>query len=435
MPEKSRLQTKNATPKPAVSLSQSGLLQRTCACGGVPGLRGECEACASKPLSGQRGTANPAALPNRPSDEQSTAPLQRSSLGGYSFGNLAIEPKERFGIQTKLAIGQSGDKYEQEADRVASQVIQKMNAPASAQSRQGRSLLNQDDEEEKLQTKPSISSLQRSPLIPEDKEDKDKIQPKPILQGREAIAGGEASMDLESAIARARSGGQALDPGLRVQMGQAMGTNFSGVRVHTDAQSDQLNQSIQAKAFTTGQDVFFRQGEYNPGSRGGQELIAHELTHVVQQNGGMVSRTSLKQEELDMKKSPLASTQPNPTNVSYRPVVQRFPVYRSGGATLNNMTPKVKDTEGSKRGLSTFEDPLKAPIKIVKAQIIETDNLPNTLEAVRNGTSEKDTHVSIRPPNDGDRAKLLAWVNAGETSALSQSVLSAVSSTWKPEKK
>jgi Domain of unknown function (DUF4157) len=66
-------------------------------------------------------------------------------------------------------------------------------------------------------------------------------------------------------------------------MGQAMGTDFSRVRVHTDGQSDRLNRSIQAKAFTTGQDVFFRQGAYNPGSRGGQELIAHELTHVVQQ--------------------------------------------------------------------------------------------------------------------------------------------------------
>jgi hypothetical protein len=71
-------------------------------------------------------------------------------------------------------------------------------------------------------------------------------------------------------------------------MGQAMGADFSGVKVHTDSQSDQLNQSIQAKAFTTGQDVFFRQGAYDPGSREGQELIAHELTHVVQQNGSAV---------------------------------------------------------------------------------------------------------------------------------------------------
>lgn len=73
-------------------------------------------------------------------------------------------------------------------------------------------------------------------------------------------------------------------------MEQAFCADFSGVKVHTDGQSDQLNQSIQARAFTTGQDVFFGQGEYNPGSRGGQELLAHELTHVVQQNNNTVNR-------------------------------------------------------------------------------------------------------------------------------------------------
>jgi hypothetical protein len=81
-----------------------------------------------------------------------------------------------------------------------------------------------------------------------------------------------------------------LAENLQRSMGKAMGADFSGVKVHTDSQSDQLNKSIQARAFTTGQDVFFRQGEYNPGSRGGQELLAHELTHVVQQNGHTVQR-------------------------------------------------------------------------------------------------------------------------------------------------
>ena len=114
MTEKSRLQTKNVTPRPSISLSRSGLLQRTCACGGVPGLTGECEGCASQRLSGQQG--NPPALPNRPSEDRSTAPMQGATPGGYSFGNLAIEPKERFGIQTKLAIGQPGDRYEHEAE-------------------------------------------------------------------------------------------------------------------------------------------------------------------------------------------------------------------------------------------------------------------------------------------------------------------------------
>jgi hypothetical protein len=72
----------------------------------------------------------------------------------------------------------------------------------------------------------------------------------------------------------------------------AFGADFSGVKVHTDSKSHELNQSIQARAFTTGQDIFFRQGEYNPGSRPGQELLAHELTHVVQQNGSAVSKKS-----------------------------------------------------------------------------------------------------------------------------------------------
>ena len=99
--------------------------------------------------------------------------------------------------------------------------------------------------------------------------------------------GGEASTDLESSIQSARGSGQSLDANLQRSMGQAMGADFSGVKVHTDSQSDQLNKSIQAKAFTTGQDVFFRQGAYEPSSRGGQELIAHELTHVVQQGNGI----------------------------------------------------------------------------------------------------------------------------------------------------
>jgi hypothetical protein len=68
-------------------------------------------------------------------------------------------------------------------------------------------------------------------------------------------------------------------------METAFDANFSGVKVHTDGESDQLNKSLNSRAFATGQDIFFSQGAYNPGSRDGQELLAHELTHVVQQNG------------------------------------------------------------------------------------------------------------------------------------------------------
>ncbi len=186
-------------------------------------------------------------------------------------------------IQAKLTIGEPGDKYEQEADRVASQVVEQINAPASAQSTQGQSLQRQEEKPEQLQAKPEITTLQRMEEKPEE------LQAKSILQ--RGIAGGEASPDLASAINSARGSGKPLDTGLQRSMGQAMGADFSGVRVHTDTQSDQLNRSIQAKSFTTGQDVFFRQGAYEPGSQGGQELIAHELTHVVQQKQGDVRLT------------------------------------------------------------------------------------------------------------------------------------------------
>jgi hypothetical protein len=68
-------------------------------------------------------------------------------------------------------------------------------------------------------------------------------------------------------------------------MEQAFRSDFGGVRVHTDQQADQLNRSVQAKAFTIGSDIYFRKGNYGPSSAGGQELLAHELTHVVQQGG------------------------------------------------------------------------------------------------------------------------------------------------------
>ena len=90
---------------------------------------------------------------------------------------------------------------------------------------------------------------------------------------------------VESSIQQARGGGQSLDRGVRTQMESSLGTDFSGVRVHTDSRANSLNHSLSARAFTTGQDVFFRSGAYNPGSSSGRELIAHELTHVMQQRG------------------------------------------------------------------------------------------------------------------------------------------------------
>lgn len=145
-------------------------------------------------------------------------------------------------------------------------------------------------------------------------------------------SGGDGAFDLDDATAgrinAARSGGQALDGAVQTQMSQSMGTDFSGVRVHTGSEAHQLNEQLSAKAFTTGQDIFFRAGEYNPGSSGGQELIAHELTHVVQQGSGTVSegvgsgamRVNAPGDRFEQEADSVAK---NVTTASNAPAVQR----------------------------------------------------------------------------------------------------------------
>ena len=101
----------------------------------------------------------------------------------------------------------------------------------------------------------------------------------------DGLGGMEVGGEMEAAIDGKRGTGRPLDDETRGQMEGGIGADFSGVRVHDDAQSHDLNRSLNSRAFTTGQDVFFGEGQYNPGSSGGQELIAHEMTHVVQQGG------------------------------------------------------------------------------------------------------------------------------------------------------
>jgi hypothetical protein len=115
----------------------------------------------------------------------------------------------------------------------------------------------------------------------------------------ERASNGEASSSdmnaIERSIEASRGGGSGMDHSTRARMETAFGADFSGVRIHHDAHSDELSRSLSARAFATGQDVYFRQGEYNPGASGGRELLAHELTHVVQQTGGIQRKMSVSQ--------------------------------------------------------------------------------------------------------------------------------------------
>ncbi|MBN3894273.1 MAG: DUF4157 domain-containing protein [Nostoc sp. NOS(2021)] len=207
--------------------------------------------------------------------------LQHAKRFGHNIANIPLRRPDT-PIQAKLTIGEPGDKYEQEADETARQVVERIHQPQSEKIQ--REELPENDE---LQMKPE-RPVHREALLEDN-----QMQMKPMVQRRALDAGIVASANLERSIQQAQGSGQPLADSIKSPMEQAFGADFSGVKVHTDGQSDQLNRSIQARAFTTGQDVFFRQGEYNPGNRGGQELLAHELTHVVQQNA---SRVQLQEE-------------------------------------------------------------------------------------------------------------------------------------------
>lgn len=113
-----------------------------------------------------------------------------------------------------------------------------------------------------------------------------------LLAQRSGDEAYELDQDTEAQINSQRGGGRQLDEGMQEKMGASLGHDFDGVRVHDSQEADGLNRQLGAKAFTTGSDIFFRQGQYNPDSSEGQELLAHEMTHVVQQSSGLSGSSS-----------------------------------------------------------------------------------------------------------------------------------------------
>ena len=100
--------------------------------------------------------------------------------------------------------------------------------------------------------------------------------------------------EINDAIQKKRGGGSPLPESLREDAGKRLGHDFDDVRIHTDEQANELSQSINARAFTIGKDIFFKKGVFSPGSRAGRETLMHELTHVVQQSGSNGANGRLK---------------------------------------------------------------------------------------------------------------------------------------------
>ncbi len=100
--------------------------------------------------------------------------------------------------------------------------------------------------------------------------------------------GGRVTPEVQDALDARRGQGASLDEATQARLAPSLG-DLSDVRVHTDGVADGLNRAVAARAFATGSDVFFAQGEYRPGSVAGDRLLTHELAHVAQQRGASAS--------------------------------------------------------------------------------------------------------------------------------------------------
>jgi uncharacterized protein DUF4157 len=103
--------------------------------------------------------------------------------------------------------------------------------------------------------------------------------------GEGILSGGLVHPDVQAAIAASRGGGQPLARSAAQVLEPAVGEPLGDVRVHTGDGAAALARAVSARAFTVGSDIFFAPGEYQPGTPAGNELIAHEAAHVVQQRG------------------------------------------------------------------------------------------------------------------------------------------------------
>lgn len=125
------------------------------------------------------------------------------------------------------------------------------------------------------------------------------------LQKKEVDGSSSAAPSLESRLSSAKGGGSVLPESIRNDMGQAVGADFSNVRIHTGSEAVQMSQELNAQAFTHGNDIYFNEGKYDTSSKSGQHLLAHELTHTVQQGAASVQRKEVPQVQKDGGSDPV----------------------------------------------------------------------------------------------------------------------------------
>jgi len=199
----------------------------------------------------------------------------------YDFGRVPIRPPAARPIQTKLAINKPGDEYEQEADRVAEQVMS-MPDPRLQRAR---------------------TSGEHCPKCQTEKQS----QRRGLLQTQHVGSGDLEQTVVPPAVHEVlRSPGQPLDPVTRGFMEPRFGHDFSRVRVHSGAAAEQSARDVNANAYTVGHRIVFGSGGFTSAMQPERRLLAHELTHVLQQTGPLMHAPSAPDPDILQRDSKVA---------------------------------------------------------------------------------------------------------------------------------
>ncbi|WP_439695039.1 DUF4157 domain-containing protein [Mucilaginibacter sp. AW1-7] len=334
------------------------------------------------------------------------------------FGGAAVQPK--------LSVSTPDDPHEKEADQVADQVMrmpEPVAAPVNANPQQDEDLQRKEEEEHtvhpKLET-PSITSLQckqqgtiisprlmpfvqRSSNSDEFVSDNSDNAPSgqhseghlslkslPLCrspgQAESNRGPPAASSSFESSLSSSKGNGSALPSDTMASMNSRFNTDFSGVRIHTGATAETLSSSINAQAFTHGSDIYFNTGKFQPGTDSGGLLLAHELTHTIQQ--GSVSQPA------------------QGSTVSRKPIIQRQAHDRPVPSQLNNAVAKAKGEVGkvnaNEAGPDGFRTGWQRLVEYFKTTLgqdkVVAEGQPGSQGAVSEGDIKKERKIDNALP-------------------------------------
>ncbi|MDQ8012979.1 MAG: DUF4157 domain-containing protein, partial [Flavobacterium nitrogenifigens] len=129
--------------------------------------------------------------------------------------------------------------------------------------------------------------------------------------------------NVENNLNSSKGGGSAMDKNTKREMESGFGADFSGVNIHTDSRAVQMSEELGAQAFTHGNDVYFNKGKYNPDSKEGKHLLAHELTHTIQQTGSKQKSRTIQKSSIENHPEDLQAERPENPQFKGNPPLEK----------------------------------------------------------------------------------------------------------------